>query len=1098
MAGEQGYTRRDPDQHSGFTRRDPNEHAGYTRREDDPQTSGGFYNPSNNSPYDDHSGYTRRYGANNDGYTRRDPNQHTGYTRRGHGGTHSPSDLKNAEENGQSKSSRLKDLAANGLSGVLNSEKQGSGGNGDAPFNYINNGPRFGKARGFLEKHRKKVIAGSLAGIGVLPLLALLMFLLGALKIPHFVENVAAWRFAKVTNQYRKTMNNVISEKNAIDSLDDAARDQAKAKYGKYAVFDKVNRLRPNKVIQSLNASDRIQYHYKKTLTGKQKLVSITIAPDENPRTKINVKVPTGRFDRLIHPFRTLDQYKTISDALNSAMKAHDPKIPALTRALATRAVLQKAGATLKGMTASKYLGKSDRDAKIAITQEAYEKSHKNGGIEAITNENTREVAQEASDEADKAVADKDQVGEMVDKGQEVPESVNNVIERGLNPGNLKAIAEKVVGFANPIYDIAVPICMAYDGSKLTPEGVDAQHDSMVSEAAFVLSTGDQQKAGAFNTAAAGAMNWKLGNVQDSNAIRRVSGKPVNSLDTLGGQRTAMGTYGTTTIFDVFHLSALNGPADDLCPTLTNIWVGIGIGVVNIAILVAGSIFTGGASGAAQISASAAAKKLAEETLTKTVKKVITTATKKTIKSFAGGGRFAKAYTKSVVKYGAATAAAVFLAQMIVNNYAGLNSSGLEKGVAFADNVDNGAEMLSSDINKANYYARPLNNVEVVQSHRIDRAEMAYNNQQLSTFERYLAFENPNSMVSRMAITTGSLLDRSMFASMLNSLANLFNPVGLSSKMFAGLNATTTLAAGNVNTEDYGNVVWAYSQEEQRLMEQDSYASPSENSHRLEESGKEDEINSKYAKCYENSIGTLLTSGDITRDEDGDVLNSGDCSPEQLGAHNPEFGDLVFRWRLKHAYENTTDTLLGIQDPSAATSNNNSGNLGGIPTGTAQQLAQQILNNGNLSFQTDPSRQAMQHIASTGKARNCGAPAVSPKLLGVVLAAASKYKIVLGVLTDGHDCDGGFHPMGAAIDINGVNALDGSDGTGRFITQANYNSSKILRSFYTDIGNLIGQAGGGGMGQFDCFAQPLPSKNSNVNYFNGDTCNHLHIDVGKR
>jgi hypothetical protein len=274
----------------------------------------------------------------------------------------------------------------------------------------------------------------------------------------------------------------------------------------------------------------------------------------------------------------------------------------------------------------------------------------------------------------------------------------------------------------------------------------------------------------------------------------------------------------------------------------------------------------------------------------------------------------------------------------------------------------------------------------------------------------------------------------------------------------------------------------------------DSYSSPSENSYRLDQSGKKDEIEGKYAKCYTSSIGTLLDSKDIVRDEDGDVLNQGDCSPQALGPHNPDYGDLVFRWRLDHNYSNTTDTLLGIQDPSQF-SNTTLGSLGNIPTGTAQQLAQQILNNGNIDFQLPEEEKAMQIIASTGKATQCGAPAISPKLLGVILAIASKYKIVIGVLTDGHDCNGGQHPAGKAVDINGVNSLTGSDGTGRFITQDNYNSSAILKQFYTDMGNLLAQAGGGGMGQFPCFAASnRPTKNDNVQYF-PDTCNHLHVDV---
>ncbi len=1246
---EGGYTRRDPDQNAGYTRRDPNAHAGYTRRDsggeyvgrhraDNASASGGLYRPSGENVYDDQGGggdgYTRRLGPNHDGYTRRD--------------SRSKRDLKNAEE-GATGGSRAKALAANGLSGLLNSEKQGAG-SADSPFNYKPTGAKFGNARGFLKKHRKKVVAGSLAGIGFLPLLALLVFLIGALKIPHFVENVAAWRFAKITRQYRLSMNNVMGEKNAIDTLEDGDAVKAKAKYGKYAIFDKVNRLRPNRVIQSLQTNDRIQYNYKETLFGRQKLVSITLAPGENLGNKMTVKVPSGKFglDRIIHPIRTLDQYKTISEALDAAMKAHDPKIPLVTRTLATRLVLQEAGASLKGMAASKYLGSnnqtaelnkiysdltanatkynalvqqytelaskyndiykqhadvynewqplykeyqaaqaqwtsvygqlqsisgspsedllrevadaaekldvvsndfqaksavlkdflgqlkgirdqmsgikaelhalyservtltekysanggtlSDTDAKVAIEQETYEKAHRAGGVGGLSQENSRKIAQDAADAEDAAVKDKAQMTDLVNKGLDVPDSVNNVIEKGLNAGTLSKLADTVVGAINPVYDIALPVCMAYDGSKITKDGVDAQHDSKVSEAAYVLSTGDQQKNGNdFTTVMAGAMNWKLGNIQESNAIRRVSGKPVDTLAGTGGQRTTLGTYGEYTIFDVFHLSSLNGVADSLCPTLTNFWVGLGIGVGNLVITGVLSFFTGGGAAAGEVTATQAAEKAAEEGLTQAAKRLITTATKKTLKSFGAGGRFAKQFIKDGVKYGSAAAAATIIASMIVNHAAGLDSSGLEKDVAFTDNVDDGAEQLSGDMGRANFYARPLNNAEVAQSHVADQAELAYNLQHESSFERYLALENPNSLVSRMAITTGSLLDRSMFASLLNSLASLFNPVGLSSKLFAGLNSTTTLAAANEDTQDYGNVVWGYSAAEQQLMQQDSYASPSENSYVLDQSGKESEIESKYSKCYSDSIGTLLSNGDIQRSDSqgGNVKDTGDCSPQNLGPNNPTYGDLVFRWRLKHNYENTTDTLLGVQDPGSSSAT--AATSGNIPSGTAQELATKIINSNTITFQTPAEKTAMQHIADTGRANDCGAPSVSPILLGVILAISDKYKIVVGVLDDGHSCDGGFHPKGMAADINGINPLaGGSGGTGNFITQADYNSNTLLKQAYGDIGDLLAEAGGGGMGQIGCFSSNnIPTKNAKVTYFD-DTCNHLHVDVGHR
>lgn len=173
------------------------------------------------------------------------------------------------------------------------------------------------------------------------------------------------------------------------------------------------------------------------------------------------------------------------------------------------------------------------------------------------------------------------------------------------------------------------------------------------------------------------------------------------------------------------------------------------------------------------------------------------------------------------------------------------------------------------------------------------------------------------------------------------------------------------------------------------------------------------------------------------------------------------------------------------------------GAVGDIPTGTAKELAQRILDHPNIDFQVKPEQEeAMRHIAQTGHGRNCGAPAVSPALLGVILAAAEKYKIVIGVLVDGYDCNGGFHPKGMAVDINGVNPISGSGGTGNRIAWSP-SEMGILKKFYDDVGPLLSQVGGGGLGQKACFTGPKPEPVQGVTYFN-DTCHHIHMDVGKR
>lgn len=1033
----------------------------------------------------------------------------------------SPGALKDKEGAG----SALGGGAGGALDAIAGAE--GAGNNGKGGFKYLNNGPKLKGARNFFKKHRKKLIAGGLAGAGLVPIIALILFIALALKMPNFVANIAGWRFARLTRQYRASVNNIMEEKNAIDALPDEDYTRATQRYGRFRIFDRVNRLKPNRVLQSLEANDKVKYEYRESrILGRQILTKVTILTDravnvqetvvENgkqvtrtvSKTLITVDVPqstfSGRFQRIVHPFQTLDQYKTVIDSLDAAMRAHDPKINVLTRTLVTKQVLEKAGASLKGLVAAKYLGKTDEQAKIQIERDTYEKVNRTGGINGMVSESEKGTAQAVADAEQQAVNSDTEMQQLVNSGNDVPDSVDKVVQDALTgeslQGTVKKVASLVIGFINPLYDIAVPVCMVYDGSRIAPQTVDAKHDSLVSEAAHTMAVNDQMQNGmSFTSVMANAMNWKLGNTQDTNVIRRASGKPINTLEGTGGQRTTIGTYGERTILDVFHLGFANDAADKMCPALTNVWLGLGVGIANVVL----AFFSGGSSAAGE----AGIKTTAQTAIKQMVDRVIKNGLKKTAqKSFREGGRFAKQFAKDAGKFTLAVAGATFLASMLVQSNAGVFNSGLERNTAFGDNVDDGASQLSSDMYAQNFYGRPMNNTENAQVHLADHREMAYYNSHLSTFERYFAFSNPQSLASRTVLTTSSLINRSIFASLLNGLANLFNPVGLTSKLFAAANTQATYAAGTANTQDYGNVVWGYSPAEEALMQQPTYRSPSENSYILDKSGKRDEIEAKYSACYNQTIGTLLESKKIVRSDDtGDVLNEGDCSPEQLGTNNPTYGDLVFRWRLEHNYQNTTDALLNIQDPTAVQSSTVA-NLGGIPSGTVQQLASQILHNGNISFQSDGNgqpideRAAMQHIADTGHGTQCGAPAVSPILLGVVLALAQKYKIVLGVAVDGHSCNGGFHPKGMAIDINGVTSMDGSQKTsdGRHISNSDYKSNNpILLSFYNDAGKLLDQSGGGGLGQYFCWASLPPKVSSKVQYFD-DSCDHLHMDVGKR
>jgi len=189
------------------------------------------------------------------------------------------------------------------------------------------------------------------------------------------------------------------------------------------------------------------------------------------------------------------------------------------------------------------------------------------------------------------------------------------------------------------------------------------------------------------------------------------------------------------------------------------------------------------------------------------------------------------------------------------------------------------------------------------------------------------------------------------------------------------------------------------------------------------------------------------------------------------------------------------DTSLLLPDETQTASSGSGSNSGDntIESGDTVSLAQQILDNPNISFQTADRRAEFQLIATNnGRATQCGAPVVSPKLLGVVLQLAKEYKLVLGVVVDSHGCDGGQHPKGKAIDINGVNYLNGNEGTGNNI-RFDANELPILRDFYKRAGEVLAANGGGGLGQADKFPGGAP-KVDGVQYFS-DTANHLHMDV---
>lgn len=281
--------------------------------------------------------------------------------------------------------------------------------------------------------------------------------------------------------------------------------------------------------------------------------------------------------------------------------------------------------------------------------------------------------------------------------------------------------------------------------------------------------------------------------------------------------------------------------------------------------------------------------------------------------------------------------------------------------------------------------------------------------------------------------------------------------------------------------------------------------------------------NPDYITRAKTCFGVNITNQ--TPDQKWDVQPSEDvntASQAYTDAHCNDISD--FNWQRVIMFVEDTNNMNAVAcfqgdneacntvqgKASAASTSSTSLSAGNtstnLPTGDTITLAKQILSNPNLSFQTAQDNSYFQQIANTGKATDCGAPVISPKLLGVILALSKSYKIVLGVFDDGHGCDTGFHPKGEAVDLNGINSLDGSVGTGNHIP-GNADGTKyvltppqmaLVKQFYGDAGKVLAANGGGGLGQQECFDSPPPKSATPPVYYFNDYCNHLHMDVGQR
>lgn len=941
----------------------------------------------------------------------------------------SPSGLKNGEESGLGGENADTDSAGNedtGDDGLYNA-------GGDQPRSRI--GRARQRYRNLLNRALKnKWLAGAgLGGIGIIALIIIILILLtGAYKVVDFAEHVAAYQFARVTRQMAESTDTITAEKVGIDVADKgvvrSTYNNIKSKYydtasGKVKdLWSKFDQYRPQKIISNFGHDGTLTFNYRDGRFGRQILDSVTINGEEVSITRGTAKnlIPGYKFAK------DISFSKDFAPNLNDALKAND--IGPITRAKVASQIRQELGISLTAWLAGKYSGKSQADAAAQVEEDTLAVAE---GSENPTNSNVagrvNDAATSAKSAEDAAVQDPKKLADIVNSGGAIPSDVIDSINSSFSTAlfsSVQSFISNIVGLVNPVYKYATPLCLIYDGS-LVNSGptIDNQSQQLERSAVWVQSASAQEKDG-FNASgeAVGATDWKLGDITKSNAEGRANGLPADTGSSASVEASPTGQY---SIADYGLGSTLGGIVDamagPICPVATNIWLGIGLGAVGV-------FLTPGVGTASDGVVDTATQTLGGQI----IDRLIAT-------SAAGKDAISKVFSWDTVKTLGVIGVGTVVAKMLVMSQMGATHNSLATGQSYDNDVDNGTNIYANQVEQRQFYGAPMSDGSLAQDNTANQASLALKQSRQSAFNRYLAVSNPDSLLSRAAIMASSYLNRSFFASMFKAGSGLFDPLRSFGSILNPLVSHTSFAAASVTSANtyYGNVQFGYTPEEEGLIHDSSltYGDALENQYALDQSGKEDEINTTYGKCFDGSvsIGDLLSKGYIKRNKNGDVLADDSlCSPKTLGPHNPKYGDLVFRWRLANNYNNTLDQLNQEQDITAGGAAGGSGSSGSVDQGSASQLAQKLLDykkTGRYNCDNPGDCTDLQKVVSgqsLAGSSGCQAKTLDPRVIQLLLylIESGNFKVGTYAMCGDHSFDSPRgHSGGFAVDISSVNGV---------------------------------------------------------------------------
>lgn len=809
------------------------------------------------------------------------------------------------------------------------------GGEGDGKSNFSFKGGKS-KAKSFAKKHKALLYGGGAAGLSFVALAVVLLVLSSSFKLQHLAENATVYNMARASRSFRQSFTGLTADSLEAQSLDQTGYSAMKRRFGAKVdqAIEKTDKFRYNKLAKQLDGEMTAVYEDggpRKFLPGNRQILK-----------GFDYKGTTlDKYDKkFMRPFKNYGERIRFSAEMDAIIEHQYRDSNTWVRGKVLKSALDKRKIKLyfwekKG---EKYRGfKRNKAAQIAKQEEFNRANHPTttGCAEASVCSGADEVATAIKEDLNNAV--KDPTNDL--NPEQLSEQLSTKAAKTAARVVKVQTAQQVVQYASFIYAVAVPACLIFDGSIEKSGGTIDSSETALENTFFGARSGaDQQKSGDVTPEAVGGLNDSIGNISSSIPMRRASGQVIDTTAEVNPtqlpQSTSTGTYSLVDVFlsgiipNQTARTAVTKMAKSKCGLVTDWRVGVGLAIAELGV----AFLVGGSSKAAEQGVTVGLKQFVQVFVEKFTVKAVTGAIKDNAAKF-------------VLKIGlevGATVGLTVLAANAVAKRANVANNALDVGTPLANQIDMGANIYGNQASREFLYGRPLGCSDLAESNHRNLAYMDQRSSVKSVGERYLAMGNATSM---MSITADSFarVSSTPLAAMQSALPHLTDLFAAKSYvgLFGSLTGSKKASAATIKCTsggDYNIVQWGYSNEEEDLVDNNPDYSPMINDLILDQSGKREKIEKEHGKCYSLTMGELLSKKLIVRNTDGTLVETktsdgdeGDCAPQELGLHNKEFGDLVFRWRLSHRNQNVLEHITDLQDPQEAASNAASGNTPAAP-----------------------------------------------------------------------------------------------------------------------------------------------------------------------